>query len=471
MTNKRTLIIGIDGANWQLLNSLIEINQLPTLKKLKEKLNHSVLESTIPPLTGPAWITFATGKNPGEHGCFGFTLPEQDLDTTKAIDASKIKTPTFYERLSANNQKCILVNLPGSYPPKTNNITVTSLLTRGDEFFFPKEKREEYSKLLKNYKLVPDPKINQTGAFIRELLSIERARFKLGKKLFQQEEWLVFFYLFSASDWVNHKFYSDMLTNPKHPATVVYQHIDEYLGWFIENKDEDTNLIVMSDHGFKSYQGAFYINEWLKKEGYLKYSHGNIQHAAHERRQAETQRAKGTPLINLDLRKEISFLKNIPFLFKVLKELYQRFQHLLPIGVEERTAPDINKSRAYYLGGAMGIYLNDRKRFRNGVLSAEEKEHLRDEIITKLRNLQDPAGDNLFKSVMPKEEVYEGEETLNAPDIVFELNNYWPKSGSGPLFLKENLNNHHKHGILLADVNIDNVTTLQDIIQLIINNE
>ena len=70
----RVLIIGLDGATWNVLDPLIENGVLPNLEKLAKNGTRGILESTIPPITACAWPSFYTGRVPGNHGVFDFGL-------------------------------------------------------------------------------------------------------------------------------------------------------------------------------------------------------------------------------------------------------------------------------------------------------------------------------------------------------------------------------------------------------------
>jgi len=64
MSNKdRILVIGLDGATWDILDPLIDEGYLPILRKIKESGVSGVLKSNFPPITGSAWMSIATGKN------------------------------------------------------------------------------------------------------------------------------------------------------------------------------------------------------------------------------------------------------------------------------------------------------------------------------------------------------------------------------------------------------------------------
>ena len=73
MTEKtRILVIGLDGATFNLLLPWMEKGHLPFLKSFKEKGAWGYLETTVPVLTGAALPSFYTGQNPARTGIFHF---------------------------------------------------------------------------------------------------------------------------------------------------------------------------------------------------------------------------------------------------------------------------------------------------------------------------------------------------------------------------------------------------------------
>ena len=89
MSNNKAVILGMDGATWNVLNPLIEEGKLPNIKKLRDGGAWGKLNSTVPPLTPPAWTTAFTGKNSGKHNIFDFCKPGKDdyeMHLTNSID-------------------------------------------------------------------------------------------------------------------------------------------------------------------------------------------------------------------------------------------------------------------------------------------------------------------------------------------------------------------------------------------------
>jgi predicted AlkP superfamily phosphohydrolase/phosphomutase len=75
----RVIVMGWDGATWSLLDRLMADGKLPNLQKLAGRSVHSTMVSAHPPVTAPAWVSMATGVNPGRHGCFDFNKTDGEL--------------------------------------------------------------------------------------------------------------------------------------------------------------------------------------------------------------------------------------------------------------------------------------------------------------------------------------------------------------------------------------------------------
>ena len=62
---RQVLVLGIDGATFKPIGPMVRSGRLPNFKGLMEEGAWGVLESTVPPVTIPAWVSMMTGKNPG----------------------------------------------------------------------------------------------------------------------------------------------------------------------------------------------------------------------------------------------------------------------------------------------------------------------------------------------------------------------------------------------------------------------
>ena len=87
MSNK-LLVIGLDGASFNVLDPLIEKGYLPNIASLIAGGTRADLTTTFPPITAVAWSSFMTGKNPGKHGIFEFVRRDHHSNRELAVNAS-----------------------------------------------------------------------------------------------------------------------------------------------------------------------------------------------------------------------------------------------------------------------------------------------------------------------------------------------------------------------------------------------
>ena len=119
MKNK-VVIIGLDGATWDVLTPLMARGEMPTLRRLAEEGASGTLKSTTPPMTPTACVTLYTGVNPGKHGIIGFeNLPKDGQ--TELVNSTSWRYKTIWQILSENGRRSILVGLPLTYPPQEIN--------------------------------------------------------------------------------------------------------------------------------------------------------------------------------------------------------------------------------------------------------------------------------------------------------------------------------------------------------------
>ncbi|MFQ6119999.1 MAG: alkaline phosphatase family protein [Methanosarcinales archaeon] len=450
----KVLVIGLDGATWDLIRPWAENGILPNLNFLRKNGVYGNLTSTIPPVTVPAWISFVTGKNPGKIGCYDFLTPRKSLNNLRPITSKDIHGKTFYEILDENGKKCIILNLPGTYPPRIKEIVITSLLTQGDNFIFPPELIHEIPQL-KNWRLVSDRSLYVNGKiieYINDFIQLEKTRFEGAKELLKKKPWDFFFLLFNGTDALQHIMY-DKIKEKKGDVVKLYKEIDEYIGWFINNVPKDTNILVISDHGFRVYKKTFFINGWLRKEGYLKIKGRVKSRTIRHRSEMETENAISK---RINIKLPIFLLNYYTWIYPV----YAKLRKILPIELRTDVAqPDSNSSIAYCTSDPASnfgyIYINDKKRFIDGIVSEKNYETYRDEIINKLKKLKDPkTSETVIKKVWKKEEIYFGSKLTTAPDIILEANEKYYVTYSPPItkYFDDRIvhNKHTRNGIFIA---------------------
>lgn len=450
--NKKVVVIGLDGSSWDLVNVMISQGRLPHLQRMQAQGMSSTMLSTHPAHSAPAWTSFATGLYPTEHGCLDFLVVRDDLTDVDLIDSTKIKTETIYETMVRHGRKPILINLPNTFPPKLDNeITITSLMTRGDHYIYPESLKDRYPSL-QHYRLSPNATLRSTNNFtpyVKDLCALEQDRIAGAKDLFSNEPWDFFFFLSSGTDWVSHVVYDKALREQYQPAWKMWEIMDEFIGWVMDRLDPDTTLLVMSDHGFRVYDEIFYVNRWLEEQGYLATTSGTGSfQKSHTKlsREIETIQSKRQQLrVGKKLRR---WLQSSPILERLAKWFYHTiFKRFVPITVTIDLTLDLAHTKIGFPRGSMAsmLYINDQGRFTHGCVPAEQRVQLRNDIVAKLKPQ--------VEEVVTAEELYGTAPLLpNSPDVFLSSDQYYLSGSlhSAALYEKTTKNYHDKRGMFLA---------------------
>jgi predicted AlkP superfamily phosphohydrolase/phosphomutase len=95
---KRVVILGLDGMDHGLTETMLEEGKLPHLAGLRDRGCFKPLGTTVPPLSPVAWSTFQTGVNPGKHNIFDFLTPDPRTYRAK-LSSVEIRPPRRSIRL------------------------------------------------------------------------------------------------------------------------------------------------------------------------------------------------------------------------------------------------------------------------------------------------------------------------------------------------------------------------------------
>ena len=108
---RKVLVIGLDGATFDLIGPWAGEGSLPNLRRIMQKGAWGHLRSTMPPITGPAWTSFGTGTNPGKHGIYDWVAREDGSYTYLPNTALNCKVSTIYELLSRAGRRICAMNV------------------------------------------------------------------------------------------------------------------------------------------------------------------------------------------------------------------------------------------------------------------------------------------------------------------------------------------------------------------------
>ncbi len=296
-SNPGVIVFGLDGGTWDLLGPLMSDGIMPNLARIAKEGVTGDLRSTLPSYTPTAWSSFATGKNPGKHGVFGFTTIRENSQTRMWVSSKSIKTATLWKILSDHGLRVGLLNVPLTYPPEEVNGFVVSGFPapeNASEVTYPHELLSRMEANIGTYILNSNLDNSfWTGDKTKEeaFMGIERMRqmtLKRGKALF----WLMdeyptdlFMAVFVASDRIQHQFWKWLdpscsyyhlpgAAEYREKISEVYGIIDRILGQVCDRMSGDQTLYVVSDHGFGPREKVFYTNKWLADLGLLRFKTG-----------------------------------------------------------------------------------------------------------------------------------------------------------------------------------------------------
>ena len=114
----KVLLVGLDGATFDVLCPLAEAGRLPHLKRILDEGAWGVLKSAIPPITPTAWTSVFTGKNPGKHGIYDFQEIDRQTYHRRPIHTNRHREKTIWDLLSEAGRRSIVVDVPYTYPPR-----------------------------------------------------------------------------------------------------------------------------------------------------------------------------------------------------------------------------------------------------------------------------------------------------------------------------------------------------------------
>ncbi len=373
----RVVFIGIDGTPLSFLQRMMREGVMPNLVRLTQEGDLRENLSVYPTVSSVAWSSFMTGVNPAKHGIYGFVDRQPDTLKPYIPTSSNMKAKTLWEMLSEAGKRVIVMNVPVTYPPRrVNGIMVGCFLSPSlEKATYPPEVSQVLAKL--GYIVDVDPwaarrdKSGLLDDIHKALAGRERALFHY----MDQEQWDYAHLHIMETDRLHHFLWEEMEAGDPQFAPrffAFYHELDAFLGRVRERVDENTTLMLMSDHGFCTLRKEVYINRWLADQGWLKYA---------------TEKP--------------------------------------------RSVADMHPDSVAYSLDPGRVFINLRGREPNGrVARGAEYEALRDEIIAAARELRDPdSGEPMIQQAFRVEEIYHGPYIEQAADIILHPYNGYDLKG------------------------------------------
>jgi len=422
---RKVMIIGLDGATWDVLRPWVAEGTLPTLGRLMREGTHGNLTTSIPPVSASAWVSFATGKNPGKHGIVDFVFPKENGYQVLVSNVSYRASKAVWNIINEAGGKVGIVSVPMTYPPEhVDGFVISSFMAPSQEsrYTYPDDLKDELREMVGEFPLImfEGHRAGRSDLFIEDMRSFDIKRAKAVRYLAENKEWDFFCFVFETIDTLQHELWHLMdPLHPRHdPAKAVevkdaikgfYQDIDKALGEIIEAAGEDTLVMIMSDHGFGAFHRFFHVNNWLLELGLMKLKRTPLSLFKHA-----LFRLGYTPMKVLRIVSALK-LSNLRKRVKrgrgrgLLRKLFLSFEDV-----------DWSRTQAFVVGNFGQLYINIiGKRLQGCVQPGNEYEALRDRIVREALALIDPdTGEHVIKYAYKREEIYSGDRLGKMPDII-----------------------------------------------------
>lgn len=274
----RLILIGIDGMDPDVFTDLE--SKLPNLASLRRQGTFQRCNSTFPADSVPAWATIFTGVHPAKHGWLDNVDYEDVRKGSMSIDVKKLEGSTFWDAAGKQGRRVCVINPLLAYPTwPVNGLMVSGpVFITGDVQSYPENALEGLS-LPQLGGMTDFPDQSQLDDFIQKTMQSTQELADFGYRLYQKEDWDLFFISFFTMDRLQHflwRFYDP--GDPTYPGLTsinqaipdLYCLFDQIVGRFLALAGPDVSVIILSDHGHgRRPVNQINVNELLRRKGWL----------------------------------------------------------------------------------------------------------------------------------------------------------------------------------------------------------
>ena len=437
----RTIVLGLDGATFTILDQLVKEGVMPFLKECMEEGVRGTLASTVPPLTPPAWTSMMTGRTPGSHGIFDFFKFESRNARYLTLNSSRdIKCETIWSIISRYGLKAASLNFVMMAPARPISGYIVPgwvpwrLMKRAiypPDFYQTLKGIPEFN--LKE--LATDVKVDEIavegcnddeyGEWIEAHTRREDRWFDILRYVIEENSCDLVAIVLDGVDKIQHlcwRFLNPDLF-PENPSAWdikvrdlcldYFRKVDTYISESVRLAGPNANFFIVSDHGFTATKEIFYLNTWLEKNGYLVWAN-------------DTGDIEVNGKLGLGLNRKQSYL----------------------IDWTKTTAYAVStgsNGMCICIAGDHGEYGIDHRDYAN----------FRKELVKRLKELTDPTtGDQVIVDVWTRDEIYVGNQLSQAPDITLRLrDDGFVSIRKSDVILEPRakpLGTHHPDGVFIA---------------------
>ena len=447
MSERPLCVIGIDALDPDLLERWRD--RIPNLAAMMTPGHYGRLQSTFPPDSIPAWTSIYTGLDPSVHGGLEY-IDYLDIKSGAKLDVSRVRGSAFWDVVGKQGKKVLVVNPFMTYPAWPVHGTMISgpVFVTGEVSVHPQglalpEPVPELGGM------VEFPTARTLQSFYQRCVTVTEQQAAFFAALLRRESWDLSYVLLLTLDRIKHFYWRfedrehpchvHWEDNP-HPVRQFYEILDRALGIVLEALPPQASVLILSDHGHqRRCTKLFYMNEWLRRRGWLE-APGGLAAVVSPR--VLLERGKNLALdlaFHLNAEDALSRLARYVPHRKALK----RADHVVKA--------DSSVARTSSFAGVNpfgGIVINREACGRRGL----EPQRVQAEIVEGLGTVQDDRGRSIVRWVKPREEVIPpGANAERYPDLLFELDPTYGVSWSlyhsllGPNLTMRKVSGGHTH--------------------------
>lgn len=379
----KVVVIGLDGFNPDLVDRWI--GDLPNLRRMMEEGAYGPIKSTIPPITSHAWLVSESSRNPGEIGWWDFHYRRDfSYGEPNLINSKVVEVMTLYKILPRQGKRVAVINVPVSFPPPKipNSYCISGFMTPDvdSQFTYPQELKQEITELFGEYIIdASTPEMNfrkmDKDKVLKRICDMDTQRFEILKHFIKTKDCDYILCVIMGTDRMPHLFYRYFDENhvrytPNSKYSIAlhdhYVFCDRNLGEIREMRDDDTAIIVHSDHSVQRLDGRICLNDWLVQEGYM------------------------------NLKEPITELT--PFRKAVDKI-------------------DWPNTLAWAKGYTGSLYLNLKGREAQGAVDPADYDKVLDELSERVKAITSPDGSKLDTTTYKRKDIHHGKYAQYGPDL------------------------------------------------------
>jgi predicted AlkP superfamily phosphohydrolase/phosphomutase len=281
MGRHRMMVIGLDCAAPRLVFDRYR-EVMPNLSALMEHGTWGTLRSSEPPITVPAWTCMVSGRDPGELGLYGFRNRTRGETQLRLAGGEDVRVKRVWDWLGEQGYRVAPLFVPLTSPPTpVRGQMISGFMWPGGDaaWCFPKALEAEIRARFGPYLAdVEDFRADDLDRIYRDIVTMTQQHVDIAAHVWKEKEPDFMMMVEIGVDRFHHAFWRHI--DPEHPrhepgnrweqrGREYYRTLDAHIGRLRALTDDETTVLVVSDHGARAMHGGFRINEWLRQKGYL----------------------------------------------------------------------------------------------------------------------------------------------------------------------------------------------------------